>query len=788
MVRYELKKIFGSVGSKVALLLYAGVVVLSCWLAASGALNLEVAWVNEQGESEYGYQAARKLRDARKEWEGWLDEEKLNRVAQENQRINATPQGQSDNIQQSNIAYGWKQGFAPIRGLISDSYAKGFREYDYYTADRISAIDENTFYANRIKLLKAQNQIEDGKQQIEAGFVQLENKEKECLTNLEAVRSQLATAQAGVASFEANDIQGKYDAAVAAIDSAANAVAEAKQNYADAEANNASAEDLASLAGAIQAAEGAHAAIVSATGQVMDLYGQYQEAVGGVAYLQGLEATLLDGLDQIYGTRASLEATYEELTDAEAKLWISWAEWGEGRDEIAEGWIDYEEAKVEVAEELAEAEAELKDAEEELREAREDIDGMDKPDLIMLSRTSNVGYNNLDSSSNIVAGVARVLPVFFLLVASLVCITTMTRMIDEERTQIGTLKALGYSNAAIIGKYMFYSGSGAAIGCAVGVTLGSTIFPMILWEAYKIMLYITPGLVLTVNWWLCFAVVAVYVSVMLFVTWYCCRRTLKEEPAELIRPKAPDAGKKILLEYLPFWHKISFLNKVTIRNIFRYRQRLAMMLVGIGGCTALLVTGFGLRDSILNVVDYQFENVTQYDLQIYFRDDLNEKTKADVLKKLEPGAEQMFHHQSSVELQYDNRVKEIDMISAGAELKSFIHFRVGSQDVAMPGLNEVVLSVGVAEAMGIEIGETVLLRDPDMEILELTVSGIYDNHIDNFAIVLPETIAQQWGSEPQQQMAYVRLPDGVDVHAAGAHIAELLRTMLEKKASGIDLR
>lgn len=154
MVRYELKKIFGSVGSKVALLLYAGVVVLSCWLAASGALNLEVAWVNEQGESEYGYQAARKLRDARKEWEGWLDEEKLNRVAQENQRINATPQGQSDNIQQSNIAYGWKQGFAPIRGLISDSYAKGFREYDYYTADRISAIDENTFYANRIKLLK----------------------------------------------------------------------------------------------------------------------------------------------------------------------------------------------------------------------------------------------------------------------------------------------------------------------------------------------------------------------------------------------------------------------------------------------------------------------------------------------------------------------------------------------------------------------------------------------------------------------------------------------------------
>lgn len=154
MVRYELKKVFGSVGSKIALLLYAGVVVLSCWLAATGALNIEVKWVNEQGESEYGLSAIQKLRDARNEWEGWLNEEKLNQVAQENQRIIATPQYRSNDVQQSNIAYGWKQGFTPIRDMISDSYANGFREYDYYTADRVSVISEDTFYANRIKLLK----------------------------------------------------------------------------------------------------------------------------------------------------------------------------------------------------------------------------------------------------------------------------------------------------------------------------------------------------------------------------------------------------------------------------------------------------------------------------------------------------------------------------------------------------------------------------------------------------------------------------------------------------------
>lgn len=154
MVRYELKKVLGSVGSKIALFLYAAIVVLSCWLSATGVLNLEVKWVNEQGESEYGISAVSKLRDAQNEWEGWLDEEKLNSVLRENQRINATPEAHSDDVTQSNIAYGWKQGFSPIRSLISDSYSNGFREYDYYTADRLTSIDEDAFYANRIKLLK----------------------------------------------------------------------------------------------------------------------------------------------------------------------------------------------------------------------------------------------------------------------------------------------------------------------------------------------------------------------------------------------------------------------------------------------------------------------------------------------------------------------------------------------------------------------------------------------------------------------------------------------------------
>ena len=154
MVRYELKKVFGSVGGKIALILYIAVLALSCWLSSTGALNVEVKWVNEQGESEYGPSAVKKLREAQKEWEGWVDQNKLSRVIQENQRINATPEAKSDIVQQNEIAYSWKQGFAPIRKILNESYSNGFREYDYYTADRITAIDEDTFYANREKLVK----------------------------------------------------------------------------------------------------------------------------------------------------------------------------------------------------------------------------------------------------------------------------------------------------------------------------------------------------------------------------------------------------------------------------------------------------------------------------------------------------------------------------------------------------------------------------------------------------------------------------------------------------------
>lgn len=476
------------------------------------------------------------------------------------------------------------------------------------------------------------------------------------------------------------------------------------------------------------------------------------------------EAKIKEGLEQI-------QEGYDELAWQERKIKEGWEDLKQGKIDWREGYHDYVQEKVKAKKELDDAERELLDADVELSDAKEKIDGMTKNEVIILDRNSNLGYNSLDSSSNIVAGVSKVFPAFFLLVASLVCITTMTRMVDDERTQIGTLKALGYSNWAIISKYLFYAGSSALIGCTTGVILGSIAFPIILWEAYKIMLFVTPRISLCINWSLCLSVVFTYCAVMLGVTWYCCRKELKEVPAELIRPKAPSAGKQLIFENLKVWNKLSFLNKVAVRNIFRYRQRLAMMLLGIGGCTGLLLTGFGLRDSIMNIVNIQFEEVTRYDIETYFRSGRTEEEQEKFLGKLNPYVDGvLFYYQTSVDLDTAERTKDISLIVAPEEITEYIDFHKGNKQVLYPDTDEILLSSGMADMLDLKVGDQITLRSMDLETMAATISGIYDNHVYNYAIMSPYTMEKQWGRIPENQMAYVKVRQGQDSYSVGAVI------------------
>ena len=483
------------------------------------------------------------------------------------------------------------------------------------------------------------------------------------------------------------------------------------------------------------------------------------------------ERDIKNGEKQIKNGWSTLGSEEKKLIDGRRRL-------EDGKAELADGWTEYEAGKLEAAQTIADAEAELADAAVELSDARREIDDLEAPETYVLDRNTNVGYATLESNAEIVKGVSRILPAFFLLIAALVCITTMSRMVGEERTQIGTLKALGFSGPAIMSKYLIYAGTGGILGCGLGVLAGSTFIPQVIWDAYGSMLYITPDIEIRFNWGLGAAVTLAYTAVVLAVTWYCCHSTLKEVPAELIRPKAPTSGKKILLEYLPLWNRLSFLNKVALRNIFRYRQRFLMMLIGIGGCTALLVTGFGLRDSISNIADYQYNHISQYDLQVYFD---GGQTVEDMTAFDFAGVDEvLFYHQESMEVDFHDKVREVTLLGAGAELAAFIDMRYDGELVAQPGPGEVLLTVGVCETMDIGVGDTVILRNADMQELRVTVSGIYENYVQNFAVVSPETMKAQWGEDPELQMAFVKAADPQSVSAKIASMDGVITVLLSR--------
>jgi len=477
---------------------------------------------------------------------------------------------------------------------------------------------------------------------------------------------------------------------------------------------------------------------------------------------------------EIEAGRVQLEAAQKELDDGLAEAQAGLDAINAGQDELDKGWAEYNEGKEKAEAELADAKKELDDAGKELEKAKADIEGMTSIESFILDRNTNVGYLAVDNNSDIVMGVSRVFPAFFLLVASLVCITTMTRMVAEERTQIGTFKALGYGERAIVGKYLLYAGSAAVLGCGLGVLLGSVLLPTILWDVYGILLNVTPNLVLKLDVPLCAAVVLSYTAAMLAVTWFCCHRTLKEVPAELIRPKAPTTGKKIFMEYLPFWKRISFLNKVMLRNIFRYRQRMLMMLLGIGGCTALLLTGFGLRDSIVNTVPHQYGEVALYDMEIYFAGGQNEEEQKAFREEFRGDLQGVhFFYQTSAEIEFDGSAGELSMIVTDSGITEFMNFKQNDALLPAPGAGEVYLTVGIAERMGIKLHDTVKIRDSNMKELTLKVSGIFINNVQNFAIVAPETVASQWDRVPSSQMAYAKIRDYADGHEIAARMSKM---------------
>lgn len=427
------------------------------------------------------------------------------------------------------------------------------------------------------------------------------------------------------------------------------------------------------------------------------------------------------------------------------------------------------EALTEAGDAITAADQALVTADDALAELR-------KPDTYVLTRNANVGYACFESDSSIVAGIAKVFPLFFFLVAALICVTTMTRMMDEERTQIGVLKALGYRSGAILSKYTVYSGSAAVIGCVAGFFLGTFAMPEIIWQAYNIMYGFTPHITYVFHPGLAILSLTAALVCSVGTTLFCYRAEMHSLPALLMRPKAPKTGKRILLERIGFfWKRLSFLRKVSIRNIFRYKKRMIMMILGISGCTALLITGLGINDSIKNIMHYQFDEIMLYDASLSFSEDMTVEaqnafvqqyrdTLQDICFLSETGADAMATA--------DGEAKSIYLITAEADaIRQMVHFHQGDTALAYPGPGEALLNRALADHLGVTTGDTVIVRTPDLTEFSLRVCGIFDNYIYNYVFLSPETLQESTYHAPVNT-AFVTLPENTDVHQALARISE----------------
>lgn len=392
------------------------------------------------------------------------------------------------------------------------------------------------------------------------------------------------------------------------------------------------------------------------------------------------------------------------------------------------------------------------------------------------TRDINTGYVSFDSDSSIVNGIAKVFPVFFFMVAALVCMTTMTRMVEEQRSQIGVLKALGYNNRKVMGKYLFYAGSAATIGAVFGFFVGCKLFPMVIWKAYGMMYNFEDHVAYRVDWKLAGVSLLVALACSVGATWFSCAEDFYVVPAQLIRPKAPKSGKRILLERIsPLWNRIGFLHKVSLRNIFRYKKRLLMMVLGISGCTALLIAGFGINDTIKDIGDLQFKKIDLYDYSVTFDKNMGAADQQNFIKYSGDNARDiLFVHSSSVTLQKGEKEKSVSLIAAdGENFSKFVSLHRDKQKIAFPGNGEAVICKKLSKQYNLKAGDRITLRDKNYHAMKVRISAVCDNYVNDFLYLSTSTYTKGFGSAPERKLAYVITAGSSDaaVHRAAAQSA-----------------
>ncbi len=578
------------------------------------------------------------------------------------------------------------------------------------------------------------------------------------------------------------------------------------------------AELLVSYA-TVTAYEETLAAIAPLEEQIADGERQLNE---GKTQLEEAQAELLDGQKQLEaGARelvkasVQIELAEEQIAQGRSQLADAKQQLKDGQDELEiktqelkDGWSQFyrESAKAEL--ELAEAEAELTKAEQDIAKAERELGLLENPQWFVLSRENGVqSYAEYNQDADRIGAVGEVFPVIFFLVAALVSLTTMTRMVEEQRTLIGTMKALGYSKGAIAAKYILYAMSASLAGSILGVLIGEILLPQVILSAYG-MLYLNLPVRLTplnLEYGLMATLIAVLCTTL--ATVFACFKELIAGPASLMRPAAPKEGKRVFLERISFlWSRLSFTSKSTVRNLFRYKKRFFMTVFGIGGCMALLMVGFGLRDSIHAIIKNQYRNIWVYDAYASVDDNASAEERSLLKSQIENTEgilEALEIRQVLIDVEAGGITKPVTLFvpQSTENLEHFIILRDRRTREPYELSDEgIIINEKLAAMLNLSAGDTITIKDGDTRRYTAVVSAVSENYLNNFLYMTPALYEELYGTEPVYNNLFLNLAEGTALteeqlserllemeHVTGVTLVSSLNEQVENMMSSLDL-
>ena len=672
----------------------------------------------------------------------------------------------------------------------SENYTTSSEKYEEYIAEvkeKIEAIKEEREKARHDKLVdiatrkvkeaeeklnenkqNAQQQIEEAKQEIENGKnkiekaeVKLNSSKKEADTKFKSAYNQIQMAKESIfqnetqlnqkeqeAGQQITELEIKKQELQTQFDTIENNLTQLETQYNQIKDNpNISEEQKQMLENKIQMLKQSKQTIKEGIEQINNgITTGKQEIENAKTQLQNAKNELTKKEKQYEATKT---ATYSSLENAKIEIEKS-------KTELEKGEKELEEKQEEFKDKIADAESKLIDS-------REKIANIENPTWYVLDRYSNTGYNSFIQDTESIENISKVFPIVFFMVALLISLTSMTMMVEEQRTQIGTLKALGYNKLQIASKYVIYAGLACVIGGVLGMSVGFVLLPQIIWTMYQMMYQMTDNIHISFNIIIGGMGLLLICVCIIGATIYAVLKELVQTPSTLMRPKAPKMGKRVLLEKIPFiWKRLSFSQKVTVRNIFRYKKRFLMTIIGILGCTALIVVGFGVRDSIRCIMPNQFEKVFNYDMQIGLKNGLEDEQKQKYIISLQEKTElekvvETYMTSNIAKNQENEEDVQIIVPKEPKDLDEVINLTdVKTGEKVQLEENAICLTDKVAELLNVKQGDTITLKDSKDKERQVKISNIVENYVYHYVYMSRITYENLYGENYNTNMLFTK--------------------------------